>query len=129
MVKEMPASNAGGGGSQKLYEVTASGIDQNWPYTIYNSNRVRTRSADHEGSGLFDVECNSECATGSGRNRPWCSTSGNGGWGYCADSELVSKDKQTVTGGNLWVWGLVRGWDLGFKVESSVIKNACSKTR
>jgi len=100
MVKEMPASNAGGGGSQKLYEVTASGIDQNWPYTIYNSNRVRTRSADHEGSGLFDVECNSECATGSGRNRPWCSTSENGGWGYCADSELVSKDKQTVTGDN-----------------------------
>lgn len=119
MAKKMPASSLYGD-SQVLYEVTASGIDQNWIRDIPNSNRVRVRSAgDGDSGGLFHDECNfpfkydgteyNQC-TNASHVRDWCSTqtdsSGNhvsGNWGDCDDSanELVPRDKIRYSGENI----------------------------
>ena len=45
MAKRMPASEEWGP-EQTLYEVTASGIPQNWPGTVLNSNRFVSDSFD-----------------------------------------------------------------------------------
>lgn len=97
MAKEIPAS-AEFGPSVVLYEVTASGIDQNWNEAIYNANRLRVRTADWRGDGVFQHECNFpfiyqgvtyNACTGVGEPRPWCSlktSNGNhvtGNWGFC----------------------------------------------
>ena len=43
---------------QVLYEVTASGVPQDWPGPLYlNSNRLRDRSADHRGAGPHNQNC------------------------------------------------------------------------
>ena len=56
MAKRMPSSSEWGS-SQILYELTASGIPQNWPGFWLNSNRLRDRSADHMGQGPFNQNC------------------------------------------------------------------------
>jgi alkaline phosphatase D len=108
MAKKMPGSPSGGA-PQTLYEVTASGIDQNWPYTVANTNRVRVRTADFQGDGKFVNECNfpfvyggvtyNDC-TNVGHTALWCSTqttTGNahvaGQWGNCLPEadELVPR--------------------------------------
>jgi alkaline phosphatase D len=98
MAKQMPASNVYGA-PQVLYEVTASGIDQSWDEANYNSNRIRSRSADYLGDGFHNRECNfpfiyggvtyNDCTKAGGESRPWCSieTDQNnyhvtGKWGY-----------------------------------------------
>jgi alkaline phosphatase D len=110
--KKMP-SDADAGDEQMLYEVTASGIDQRFDEAIDNSSRVRVRSADHQGTGEFDNECNfpfkfggvvyDDC-TSDGSEAPWCSieteTNGNhidGRWGNCIpeDQELVPRSMQS----------------------------------
>ncbi len=79
-----------------------------------NSNRIRIRSADSGGSGLYDQECNfpfiysvntyNACTTVGNGGVLWCSTKTDssdnhitGNWGNCqaASSELV--DKADVT--------------------------------
>lgn len=103
MAKEMPASEEFGP-AVHLHEVTASGIDQNWNEDILNANRVRVRSADSQGDGVFDKECKfpfiyegqqyNNC-TSVGQSAPWCSrqtdSGGNhveGVWGFCQSEEL-----------------------------------------
>ena len=39
---------------QVLYEVTASGVPQNWPGFWLNSNRLRDRTADTRGDGVYN---------------------------------------------------------------------------
>mmetsp|Transcript_10910 Transcript_10910/g.15360 ORF Transcript_10910/g.15360 Transcript_10910/m.15360 type:complete len:191 (+) Transcript_10910:210-782(+) len=107
MAKKMPAHDVFGD-SQILYEVTASGIDQNYPYDNYNSNRVRIRSADNQDDGIFLNECKfpfnyngntyTDCTMTT--KRAWCATNTDendnyiGSWGYCASptAELVPKE-------------------------------------
>lgn len=95
MAKKMPA-DAEHGAEQVLYEVTASGIDQHYDEPQPNSNRVRVRSADHQGTGLFDQECNfpfdhngkthTDCASTSAAGDPGLVDNSNckcvGGSGY-----------------------------------------------
>jgi len=100
MAKRMPTS-ATYGASQVLYEVTASGIHQNWNEAIQNSNRLRGRSANNVGSGPYIKACifpfiyggitYSDCTTVANNGVLWCSTktdsSNNhvpGFWGNCA---------------------------------------------
>mmetsp|Transcript_28009 Transcript_28009/g.32651 ORF Transcript_28009/g.32651 Transcript_28009/m.32651 type:complete len:798 (+) Transcript_28009:25-2418(+) len=120
MAKKMPSSDLYGS-SQMLYEVTASGIDQNWIEDIENSNRVRVRSSsDNAGSGdLYDNECNfpfiyqgvkhDQC-TNVAHTQEWCSTQTDGSdnhisdrWGNCDDeaNELVARDKIAYSGENI----------------------------
>ena len=87
MVKKVPASLEYGP-SVVLHEITASGIDQYWDETIYNSNRLRVRTADYQGDGQFSYECNfpfiyggvtyTSC-TDVGEPKPWCSIETSGG--------------------------------------------------
>lgn len=103
MAKRMPASDVFGP-SVVLHEVTASGIDQSWDETILNANRLRLRTADNQGNGVFDKECNfpfifegityTDC-TMVGKDSSWCAiaTDSNdnyitGSWGYCLDKSL-----------------------------------------
>jgi alkaline phosphatase D len=118
MAKRMPASDTYGP-SVVLYEVTASGIDQWWDETILNSNRLRIRTADNQGDGVFDKECNfpfisdgvtyTDC-TSVGRLTSWCAvvtdSSNNmiaGGWGYCLNKtqelaqDLTFSNEETCT--------------------------------
>ena len=97
MAKKVPAS-VEHGPSVILYEVTASGIDQHWNEDIFNSNRLRVRTADYQGNGDFQYECNfpflyegvayMNC-TEVGALKLWCSLKTIGGyhvvgnWGYC----------------------------------------------
>jgi len=102
MAKKMPESEIFGP-SQTLYEVTASGVPRLWNYDILNSNRLRDRSCDHEGSGPFNQACvfpfryrgatYTECTTADS-DTPWCSTKTDatnshisGYWGNCAPIE------------------------------------------
>jgi hypothetical protein len=103
MVKEMPASEEYGPAVQ-LHEVTGSGIDRYWNENILNANRLRVRTADSQGDGVFDQECNfpfsfqgqeySAC-TSVGQPGPWCSLATSaagehveGSWGFCLDEGL-----------------------------------------
>jgi alkaline phosphatase D len=100
MAKRMPASTTYGD-PQVLYEVTASGIHQNWNEAISNSNRLRTRTCDNAGTGPMNKACifpfiyggvTYNACTGVGNGGVlWCSTktdSSNvhvaGFWGNCA---------------------------------------------
>ena len=110
--KKMPFDE-NAGAEQILYEVTASGIDQQWNVDVDNPNRVRVRSADSQGSGDFVNECNfpfqydgtvyNDCTT-VGHDKPWCSieTTSNdvhipGSWGNCLpeEEELVPRSMQS----------------------------------
>lgn len=96
--KDMPASSEHGK-AVTLYEVTASGFGQNWPYHIPNPLRLPVY-ADTKGNGTFDKQCQfpfnyggisyKGCITRD-NDKPWCYTnvdsSGNnigGEWGNCA---------------------------------------------
>ncbi len=109
--KEMPASSTFGP-AVKLYEVTASGFGQNWPYHIENPLRLPVY-ADTKGNGTFDQKCSFPfnyagveyrgCITRD-NDKPWCYTnvdgSGNaidGEWGNCAPSGA------TIPGGKVGV--------------------------
>jgi alkaline phosphatase D len=103
----------GGGAAQVVYEVTASGIDQNWVEDVFNSHRVRVRTADSRGDGFYDKECNfpfvyegvtyNDCADVFNTGIPVCATQTafdnsvvGGAWGTClpAEQELVPRDRQ-----------------------------------
>jgi alkaline phosphatase D len=55
MAKRMPAFP--NEPSQVIFEVTASGIDKNWPTADPNANRIRIRTADTQGDGMYQREC------------------------------------------------------------------------
>lgn len=110
--KKMPADTTYGS-SQVLYEVTGSGIDQRWDYTVPNANRVRIRSADYQGNGDFTKECNfpfvydgvtyNDCTT-VGEPQAWCSietdSSNNhitGEWGYCLKKKKELVPRSSIT--------------------------------
>lgn len=103
MAKRMPESEEWGP-TQVLYEVTASGVPRNWPYTEANSNRLRGRSADHQGWGPFNQNCQfpfiyggetyTDCTPVNNEGVGWCSVrvdqAGNhqsGYWGNCGPPE------------------------------------------
>jgi len=106
MAKKMPES-AEFGPSQVLYEVTASGVPRLFNYDIINSNRLRDRSCNTEGSGPYNQACvfpfryqgatYTDCITVDS-SEPWCSTKTDstnshipGYWGHCDnnDNELA----------------------------------------
>ena len=97
------------GPSVVLHEITASGIDQQWNETVHNVHRLKVRTADFRGNGVFDMECNfpfiyegveyNECTT-TEDSKPWCSVETNaakehveGKWGYCINKsqELIQE--------------------------------------
>ncbi|WP_281557521.1 alkaline phosphatase D family protein [Thalassomonas sp. RHCl1] len=96
--KNMPASTEHGG-EVALYEVTASGFGQNWPYHIPNPLRLPVY-ADTAGNGNFNNQCKLPFKYGGieykgcitlDNTKPWCYTeldsSGKGiegKWGNCA---------------------------------------------
>mmetsp|Transcript_14275 Transcript_14275/g.30999 ORF Transcript_14275/g.30999 Transcript_14275/m.30999 type:complete len:625 (-) Transcript_14275:98-1972(-) len=107
------------GKSRILYSVTASGIDQHYIEDVANSNRVRVRSADTRGDGMFIEECNfpfvvdgrtyDDCVDIFGAGAPGCATrtsSNNiavsGQWGNCLDAEkeLVPRSKMAYGKGH-----------------------------
>ena len=114
MAMKIPEDAGGdGGAAQVVYEVTASGIDQNWIEDIDNSHRVRVRTADSGGNGFYDKECNfpfvyegvtyNDCADVFNTGIPVCATRtssdnsvAGGQWGNClpAEQELVPKERQ-----------------------------------
>jgi len=106
MAKQMPESNKFGP-SQTLYEVTASGVPRLWNYDIVNSNRLKDRSCDTQGSGPYNQACvfpfryqgatYYNCTT-AGSAAEWCSTKTDatnshisGYWGNCdsLDAQLA----------------------------------------
>ena len=114
MAKKMPAAEDYGQ-SQVIYEVTASGIDQNFPYPDPNANRLKVRSADTAGDGVYQRECQfpfkyegveyDDCIMGT-EDTPWCATLVDaernymsGDWGYCLPEgdELVPRANITVS--------------------------------
>lgn len=112
MAKEMPVSSEFGA-AQVLYEVTASGIDKNWPYPDANSNRLRVRSADERGDGVFLKECSfpffydgqeyNDC-TWVNEKKPWCAIAVDEkdnyvhpNWGYCQDVEKEIVPRANIT--------------------------------
>ena len=101
--KEIPASEANGN-AVTVYEVTASGFGQNWPYSVPNPNRLPVW-ADTKGDGNYNKRCKlpfkyagityKGCTTRDNQN-PWCYTevddngSGIAGeWGNCAPENSV----------------------------------------
>ena len=82
MVKRMPESEEWGG-TQVLYEVTASGVPQDWPGFYLNSNRLKDRTADHRGEGPLNQNCQfpfiynsvsyEDCTEVDNDGVPWCS--------------------------------------------------------
>ena len=82
MAKRMPESSEWGP-TQVLYEVTASGVPRNWPYRELNSNRLRVRSADHQGRGPHNQNCQFPF-TYQGESYRDCTEVGNGGVAWCS---------------------------------------------
>ncbi|MGB0860932.1 MAG: alkaline phosphatase D family protein [Pseudoalteromonas spongiae] len=101
--KEIPASPEFGA-SVTVYEVTASGFGQNWPYHIENPLRLPIY-ADSQGNGDYSKQCKlpykyalveyQGCITRD-HDKPWCYTEVDengkgieGAWGNCAPSGAV----------------------------------------
>ena len=96
----MPASSEHGD-AVTLYEVTASGFGQSWPYNIPNPLRLPVW-ADTKGNGTYDQKCQLPFSYGGieykgcitrDNDRPWCYTKTDskgagiaGEWGNCAPS-------------------------------------------
>jgi len=121
--KRIPASNQFGK-EARVYEITASGFGQNWPYHIENPLRLPIY-ADSKGDAKFANECKlpfkyagvtyQGCTTRD-NDKPWCYTqvdsNGNGvkgEWGNCAPSGaiiptgqvgVVSENMASLTTGN-----------------------------
>ena len=82
MAKRMPESEEWGP-TQVLYEVTASGVPQDWTGFYLNSNRLRDRTADHRGEGPLNQNCQfpfiynevtyQDCTDVDNDGVPWCS--------------------------------------------------------
>ena len=125
MAKRMPDSEQWGP-SQVLYEVTASGVPQDWPGFYLNSNRLRDRSADHRGEGPFNQNCQfpftyddviyEDCTDVDNGGVPWCAvlvdSYGNAVptmWGNCGpvEAELAqttfSNSSQTCSNNDYFV--------------------------
>ena len=104
--KRLPASDAAGA-AQVVYEVTASGIFQNVPGAVENSNRLRDRSCDDRGSGppirecifpfIYGGQTYTDC-TWDDNDWEWCAFEVDADgvmvqdkWGYCeyASDELA----------------------------------------
>jgi alkaline phosphatase D len=117
MAKKMPAAPLVGR-SQILYEVTASGIELNYPFPDPNANRLKVRSADERGDGIFQHECKfpfwyqdvkyNDCITVD-ETKPWCAIFVDAeqnympdNWGYCLpeNDELVPRANITASGEN-----------------------------
>ena len=103
------------GQAQVIFEVTASGIDMNYPFPDPNANRLKVRSADSAGDGIFQHECKfpfkykgeeyNTCIK-IDEETPWCATLVDmeknympGDWGYCLpeSDELVPRANITVS--------------------------------
>ena len=98
--KQIPASKEHGN-AVKVFEVTASGFGQNWPYHIENPLRLPIY-ADHQGDKVYEQQCqlpfNYAGVTYHGcisrdHDQPWCYTELDdkqngvaGKWGNCAPS-------------------------------------------
>ncbi|WP_341502156.1 alkaline phosphatase D family protein [Gallaecimonas sp. GXIMD4217] len=96
--KDIPASTEHGP-AVTVFEVTASGFGQNWPYDVPNPNRLPVW-ADSQGDGNYGQQCvlpfkyqgiSYDSCTSRDHDRPWCYTQvdGNGNgiegqWGNCA---------------------------------------------
>lgn len=90
--KTIPASNAHGE-AVKVYEVTASGFGQNWPYDVPNPNRL-TIWADNKGDNNYNTACQMpfsyggisyDSCTTRDHDQPWCYTNQDTkAWGNCA---------------------------------------------
>ena len=125
MAKRMPDSEVWGP-SQVLYEVTASGVPQDWQGFYLNSNRLRDRSADHRGEGPVNQNCQfpftyddvtyEDCTDVDNDGVPWCAvlvdSFGNAVptmWGVCGpiQSELAqttfSNSSQTCSNNDYFV--------------------------
>lgn len=101
--KDMPASTEHGS-AVSLYEVTASGFGQNWPYHIPNPLRLPVY-ADTQGDGNFNKKCQLPFKYGGieyrgcitrDNDKPWCYTEVDGSnngitgqWGNCASSGAI----------------------------------------
>ena len=95
MMKELPETVSAAGNiipAAKVYEVTASGIDQWWPFSVSNPNRINVRRADAFGWGGKKYECifpfqyggeTYEDCSSADHNAEWCYTSSIGTWGNC----------------------------------------------
>ncbi|TMO69408.1 alkaline phosphatase D family protein [Pseudoalteromonas aurantia] len=96
--KNIPASDKYGKATT-VYEITASGFGQSWPYHIENPLRLPVY-ADAQGDGRFTQQCHfpakhngkshKNCLT-QDRSKPWCytqvdeqNTGNEAHWGYCA---------------------------------------------
>jgi alkaline phosphatase D len=96
MEKKIPART--GQASVTVYEVTASGIDQNWPYVVPNSNRIRPASnsskvlADTAGDGVFNNTCITPCVDeGRAKQGLTCLFKDNAqSWGVCESGWVTS---------------------------------------
>ncbi|ESP95432.1 alkaline phosphatase D family protein [Pseudoalteromonas luteoviolacea] len=98
--KTIPAS-AEHGSAVTVYEVTASGFGQNWPYHIENPLRLPVY-ADTKGNGQYNQQCQFPFTygittyrgcTSKDHDQPWCYTKVDdngkgiaGEWGNCAPS-------------------------------------------
>ncbi|MBQ4852931.1 alkaline phosphatase D family protein [Pseudoalteromonas sp. MMG012] len=96
--KNIPASHEHGKATT-VYEITASGFGQSWPYHIENPLRLPIY-ADAKGDNNYTQQCQFPAkhagktyrgCTSEGREKPWCYTQldndGNGTnqhWGFCA---------------------------------------------
>ena len=85
----------------QVYEVTASGVPQNYDEDIGNSNRLRERSCDHAGSGPANQACvfpfwyggqwYDDC-TQADSDMDWCSTRTDGQGNHQVGNTCLSID-------------------------------------